>query len=155
MRKLLYISMLAVLCTGCFKSKTSSQENDKSDSVYVCGDGYNRYIPLDSFLMIKDSLVYDSMEYNEPCWFTKEHHWFLFECPDTITVAFTRNGKFEDSVKAVRQGLVSDSTGKYYSPAYVFGGVVGDNWTYDINGKFIEFNCVDLPHSGAPHHYKP
>ena len=75
--------------------------------------------------------------------------------PDTITVAFTRDGKFEDSVEAVREGLLEDKSGKYYSPAYVFRAVVGDTWVYDVNGKFVYSTCLAYPHSGKPHHYKP
>lgn len=75
--------------------------------------------------------------------------------PDTIIVAFTRNGKLEDSVEAIREGLLKDSTGKYYSPAYVFRASVGDTWVYDVNGKFINFHESSLPHSGKPHYYKP
>ena len=75
--------------------------------------------------------------------------------PDTIIVKFTRDGKFERYVEAVRQGLLEDSLGNYYSPAYAYISVVGDTWIYDINGKFIEFGCNDAPHSGKAHTYNP
>ncbi len=148
MKNLLYFVVGLILCIGC-SQKQQTKTTDKVDSTYVDGIGK---IPTDSFLKIKDSLIY-SEEDKE--WMTKEQHWFTYECPDTIMVAFTRNGVFEDSVEAVRQGLVADSTGHYYSPAYVFGDVVGNKWIYDINGKFIEFNESPYPHSGKGHKYHP
>lgn len=75
--------------------------------------------------------------------------------PDTIIVRFTRDGKLEGYVEAVRQGVLKDRFGNSCSPTYVFMSMVGDNWVYDINGRFLEFNCVDLPHSGQPHTYNP
>lgn len=152
MKKLIYTIVIAAICIGCsHKQQIKPQETiyDKGDSVYVGGIGN-----LDSaaFLKAKDTLIYNK---EDEIWVTRRTHWFWYECPDTITVAFTRNGKFEDSVIAVRQGLVANDKGEYYSPAYVIRAVVGDTWTYDINGKFIEFNCVDYPHSGTPHKYKP
>lgn len=75
--------------------------------------------------------------------------------PDTLIVRFTRNGEFEGYVEAVRQGVLKDSLGNHCSPTYVFVSGVGDSWTYDIDGRFLEFNCVDLPHSGQPHTYHP
>ena len=75
--------------------------------------------------------------------------------PDTIIVRFTRDGEFEGYVEAVRQGVLEDSLGNYCSPTYVFMSMVGDSWTYDINGRFLEFSCADLPHSGHPHTYHP
>ena len=73
------------------------------------------------------------------------------EYPETIIVAFTRNGKIEDSVEAVRWDMLMDC-----SPSYVFTAGVGDTWVYDVNGNFLEFNCSPFPHSGQGHHnYKP
>lgn len=151
MKKLIYIMMAAAICMGCSHRKQAKpvEIDNKGDSVYVEDLGY---LDSASFLKAKDTLVYSE---EDDMWLTKKIHWFWYECPDTITVAFTRNGKFEDSIIAVRQGLVANSKGEYYSPAYVHRAVVGDAWVYDINGKFIESECVDYPHSGTPHKYQP
>lgn len=152
MKKLIYILAITMLYTGC-SYKKAAESYTYYDSIFVDDLGH---ISIDSFLKIKDSLIYvDNDRCCSPYWCTKKQHWFNYECPDTITVAFTRDGKFECYEKAVRRGLVADSTGDYYSPAYVIESAVGDNFVYDINGKFIKFNCVDLPHSDAPHTYKP
>lgn len=64
--------------------------------------------------------------------------------PDTIIVRFTRDGKFLGYHEARRYGLLQDSLGNYYSPGYIVEAYNGDNWLYDVKGKFIEFNhCVD------------
>ena len=73
--------------------------------------------------------------------------------PDSILVAFTRNTAIADSFIAYREGMLVDSLGKYYSPAYIFRAVVGDAWVYDINGKFIYFYESPLPHSDKGHKY--
>lgn len=152
MKKLIYVILIFILCMGCSYRKLE-KSYAKYDSIFVDGMGH---ISIDSFLKIKDSLIYvDNDRCCTPCWMTKRLHWFNYECPDTIIVAFTRDGKFERYEKAIRRGLVADSTGEYYSPAYVIDCIVGDNFVYDINGKFIEFNCADLPHSGAAHTYNP
>lgn len=155
-----YILLLAgtLGLMGCSGNKSYHKEN-MEDSVVVHGIDKNLVFSLDSFEHIKDSFIYvnDSHFYigSDGFWCTKEFHRWNFEYPDTITVAFTRDGVFEDSVKCERRGLVEDSTGNYYSPAYIFTTVVGDSWTYDVNGKFIRFDCSSSPHSGRPHHYKP
>lgn len=72
--------------------------------------------------------------------------------PDTIKVAFTRDGVFEDSIEVVRTG----DEGYGYKYIYVLRCVVGDAFYYTRDGKFLDFVCVDLPHSGQGHHdYKP
>lgn len=148
MKNILYVAIGLILCVGCSYNQ-QIKITDKVDSTYVIGMDS---ISTDSFLKIKDSLIYSK---EDNAWMTKKLHWFWYECPDTIIVAFTRDGVFEDSVEAIRQGLVEDSIGNYYSPAYVFGSVVGDAWVYDINGKFIEFNESPFPHSGKGHKYHP
>ena len=154
MKKILYIILICVMCFGCSLERHPKSNSSKDSIVTVVSVGGNIEIPLDSFLAVKDSFVYVKDCYEE-FWCTKEYYKWNYGYPDTIKVAFTRNGVVEDSVEAVRQGLVADSTGKYYSPAYVFLSVVGDKWIYDVNGKFIESACTVHPHSGAPHHYKP
>lgn len=154
MKKLVFVLLSMMLCIGCSYNKQSKATCLKDSLVKVFTDDGTGYftIPLDSFLQVKDSFVFCK---EEGLWMTKRLYWFNYECPDTITVAFTRNGVFEDSVEAIRRGGVKDSTGNYYSPAYVYGSVVGDAWIYDINGKFIKFCESRFPHSGEPHNYKP
>lgn len=152
MKKLVYI-LIGVMCIGCShkeQTKCSDSDNDSIVTIYAVGGEFK--VSLDSFMQVKDSFVYCK---EEGLWMTKELYMWNYGYPETIKVAFTRNGVFEDSVEAVRRGVIEDSTGKDISPAYVYGSFVGDNWTYDLNGKFIEFNCTVRPHSGAPHHYKP
>lgn len=75
-----------------------------------------------------------------------------FEWPDTIKVAFTRDGVFEDSVEARKW----DGSGTARGMRYIYAGATwGDIWTYTGMGEFVSFHCTHLPHSGKPHHYKP
>lgn len=75
--------------------------------------------------------------------------------PDSIIVAFTRYGIAEDTIIAYRKGGLIDSSGNYYSPAYIFRAAVGDAWIYDINGKFVYFYESPMSHSDKGHEYKP
>ena len=75
--------------------------------------------------------------------------------PDTIIVKFTRDGKFERYVEAVRQGVLEDSLGNYYSPAYVFYAHNGDNWVYNLKGEFIEFNRSIDSDNNSSYQYNP
>lgn len=86
---------------------------------------------------------------------TYERYMFDEVFPDTIIVEFTRNGNFEKYAKAFRSGVLQDTLGNYYSPAYKLTSAVGDVWIYDFTGKFIEFGCNKAPHSGSPHTYNP
>lgn len=155
MKKLLYI-IICVMCLGC-SLKKQPKSNDSNDSIVtIISSGDDIKLPLDSFLLLKDSFIYvKDSDFHEEFWCTKEYYKWNYGYPDTIKVAFTRNGIVVDSVEAVRHGLLADSTGKYYSPAYVFFATVGDNWVYDINGKFIEFNESQYPHSGKGIKYEP
>ena len=74
--------------------------------------------------------------------------------PDSIIVAFTRSGKFEDSVVTYKQGFIKDSLGNTI-PAYIFKAAVGDVWVYDSDGNFVEFIESELPHSDQGHTYNP
>lgn len=149
MKKIFYI-IICIMCLGCSLKK--QPKNDSSnDSVEIWAGDSNIVLSKDSFLQVKDSFVYCK---EEGYWMTKEMYKWNYGYPDTIMIAFTRNGVFVDSVEAVRHGLVADSTGEYYSPAYVFTSGVGDKWIYDINGKFIEYNR-SYPHSGNEIKYKP
>lgn len=152
MKKILYI-IIGIMCLGC-SSKKQVKEKDSKDSIVTVFDMRDNRIkiPLDSFLLIKDSFVYCK---EEELWMTKELFKWNYEYPDTIKVAFTRNGIVEDSVEAVRQGAIEDSIDKPYSPAYVYFSVVGDSWVYDVNGKYIGFNESSYPHSGKGIKYEP
>lgn len=152
MKKLLFIFAIVMLCASCFYSQQKKDLGEKDSIITIFGIGGNIELPLDSFLIVKDSFVYCK---EEGLWMTKELYKWNYEFPDTITVSFTRNGKFEDSVKAIRQGMITNGKGESYSPAYVMTDMIGDTWEYDINGKFIRFHCSQYPHSGRPHHYQP
>lgn len=77
--------------------------------------------------------------------------------PDTIIVRFTRDGKFEGYMEAVRQGSIYDQYGNSISPAYVFSSVMGDSWTYDIRGHFVSFgeDKIDNPDREPLPKYNP
>jgi len=77
-------------------------------------------------------------------------NWPIPGYPETITVAFTRNGVFEDSIKCEMTG--GDENHRFL---YIYRTAVGDAWFYDRDGKFVRFVCVSEPHSGQPHKYKP
>lgn len=150
MKKILYI-IISIMCLSCSLRNQSGNYSSK-DSVVIMTLGYNINLSIDSFLQVKDSFVYCK---EEKCWMTKECYKWNYGYPDTIKVAFTRNGVLEDSVEAVRQGIINDSTGRPYSPAYVFFSTVGDSWVYDADGKYIGFNKSPYPHSGNGINYKP
>ena len=154
MKKLVFILLSMMLCIGCSYNRYHKNSTTRDSLVKVFTESGEDFIiiPLDSFLQVKDSFVFCKEEH---LWMTKRLYWFNYICPDTIIVALTRNGKLDDSVEAVRQGLIKDNTGHYYSPAYVFSSTVGDTWIYDINGKFIEFNKSPFPHSGKSQIYEP
>lgn len=76
--------------------------------------------------------------------------------PETITIAYTRDGEFIDSIQVER----IPSFGKYIEQGYYYlyslQSVVGDQVIYDRQGHFLEFICVPEPHSGQGHHdFKP
>lgn len=128
MRKIvILLSVLAAVC-GCTSGNREYSDVRKAPWLYPTGDGK---------------------------FTTFERYMWDGGFPDTIIVRFTRDGEFEGYVEAVRQGVLEDSLGNYCSPTYVFTSMVGDSWTYDINGRFLEFSCADRPHSGHPHTYHP
>ena len=131
---------------GCSrKGKIIHYDNDSIVTIYDCDKKLK--LSLDSFSLVKDSFVYCK---EEGLWMTKKLYWFDYQCPDSIIVAFTRNGKFVDSVVAYRNGVINNN-----SPAYVFYSVVGDSWIYDIKGNFIKFNRSKFPHSEDTYQYEP
>lgn len=88
-------------------------------------------------------------------WVTYKAYMWNYGFPDTIIVKFTRDGEFEGYAEARRWGSVVDSFGEHLTPSYMFIAGVGDSWEYDLSGNFINSNCCDAPHSGAPHKYNP
>lgn len=77
--------------------------------------------------------------------------------PDSIRIAFTRNGEFVDSFTVYRIGGIYDKNDKFIGPKYYFRDAVGHMWFYDIHGKFIDFIESPYPHDGADKEepYKP
>ena len=150
MKKLLYLLVVFVVIS-CTHSGQPKASDDKDSIVKIfCDYGTGTIeMPLKKFLQVKDSFVYCK---EEGLWMTKRLYWFNYQCPDSITEAFTRNGKFVDSVVAYRWGILDKNSN---SPAYVFYSVVGDAWFYDIKGNFIEFNRSRFPHSGDTYQYEP
>lgn len=146
------VAILAMIQTVFFSCRKVIVPKDV-DSIYIKGIDE---ISKDSFLKIKDSLIYYKGEYEEDsCWMTKDYYRWNYVYPDTLMVAFTRNGNFEDSVEAIKWDMQEDSIRHIRIPIYVVRDVVGNTWEYDINGKFIEFSCGSRPHSGQPCHYEP
>ena len=88
-------------------------------------------------------------------WVTYNYYMWNYGFPDTIIVKFTRDGEFEQYVEARKWDIVEDSFDEHLTPSYMFITGVGDSWEYDLSGNFINFNCCDAPHSGAPHKYNP
>lgn len=74
--------------------------------------------------------------------------------PDSIKVAFTRNGKFEEYISVWKDGYVRNKYNRW-EPAYTLRTAVGDIWVYDKNGKFRLFIECPLPHDGWGHTYTP
>lgn len=77
--------------------------------------------------------------------------------PDSIRVAFTRNGKFVDSVTAYNLIGIYEGDEDYIEPEYCFEDAVGHKWFYDIHGKFKEFVESPYPHGDSKKEepYKP
>lgn len=86
--------MILFIMVGCSrKGKIIHYDNDSIVTIYDCGKELK--LSLDSFNLVKDSFVFCK---EEGLWMTKKLYWFNYQCPDSIMVAFTRNGKFVDSV---------------------------------------------------------
>lgn len=77
--------------------------------------------------------------------------WHPWDFPDSIKVAFTRNGVFEDSIYVYPWYVPKDSL----DGVYVMIAAVGDIWFYNLKGEFVKFYESPLPHSGAGHKYIP
>ena len=115
------------------KTIMDSIDFDKDSLIDVEGMGK---ISLDSFLKIKDSLVYVTLDIDKwtdaPYWMTKDLYKWNFGYPDSITVKW--HGY---SLKISREGLAYDKNGKAYSPAYVEHCPSGDTQVWDVNGKYL------------------
>ena len=144
MRKLLSMIVLFSVI-GC-SNKINRVVVKEKDTVYIncCSD------TVDSMHTYPIHDSWGNIEYG-----TFEQYMWNEGFPDTIIVPFTRDGKFEYYIKAVRWSLLEDSLGNFYSPAYIYRTISGDAWVYDIKGNFVEFYCGDKPHSGTPNIYKP
>lgn len=117
MKKLLLIIPLLLLCFSCKKEKTEvSDYSDVREAPYLYKD------PL------SDEYV------------TFERYMWNGGFPDTIIIEFTVDDKFQSYQKAVRHGVLEDSLGNCYSPAYVIMGHNADNWVYNVKGELVEFN---------------
>lgn len=144
MRNILYIIAFSIMMSCCVQkdytklppyTKDGRRINNTNDTIYFFSEYWHE----------RDYIAPGDTEYNPP----KEGY------PDTITVAFTRNGKFEDSIEVVRYpgwdfGL------KY---VYILRCAVGDVFFYTREGKFLHSACAPEPHSGKGtyehEHYKP
>ncbi len=73
--------------------------------------------------------------------------------PDTIKVAFTRNGVFEDSVEVYKYGYIKTDSNKF-EPTYVFMSAAGDVFRYSYSGSFIKF-YKNLQNSDKDYTYEP
>lgn len=80
--------------------------------------------------------------------FPPYHPWSY---PDTITVAFTRNGKFEDSIQVIAWRVPHDSL----DDAYVLMSAYGDVWTYNLKGKFCRFLTGPNTPASYKNKYRP
>lgn len=125
MKKLLYIIVMILFFCSC-------QEKDKFYASSQRKAPYLYYSPYDDCGILGGGYItFEAYMWNEGF-------------PDTIIVEFTVNGKFVSYQKAARDGLLEDSLGNFYSPAYRITAYNGDNWVYDIKGNFVEFNqCID------------
>lgn len=134
MKNLLYSIFILIALISC--NSHEEAKGNVRDSIYVRGLGT---LSMNKFLKAKDTLRYVS---KETIWVTKEYYKWNYEYPDTIIVRTQDPSGYLKEVKAVRQGLLKDSTGKYYSPAYLTGPY-GYGDVYDVNGKYIG-NCYNL-----------
>lgn len=133
MKKLIWIFIL-LFFIGCNRQSIKTNENieEPIDSSYVS--------PLQQIIMEELD------EYNK----IGEDNSY----PDTLRVAFTRDGMFEDSVDVVKYGHIKLDNGKW-EPTYIFVAAVGDVWRYDCRGTFIRFYENHQAHSGQNHTYNP
>lgn len=125
MKKLLFvIILLLLLCFSCKKKEVYALDHKEDPYLYW--------------------VSYDDCGIPGGGYVTFERYMWDVGFPDTIIVEFTVNGKFSGYQKAERKGLLKDSHGSYYSPAYKIIAYNGDTWVYDIKGNFVEFNqCID------------
>lgn len=139
MRKLCFVMfIMAVIMMSCGKKKPSWP-------VWIKGEGRCLNTSDSTFTIIAFD---DTFIVHPGDTFPDEHPWNF---PDSIKVAFTRDGKFEDSIWAYVEAVPKDSD----DAVYVYRVVVGDAWYYNLKGKFCYFVECPCPHSGQGHTYHP
>lgn len=138
MKKLLFaIIPLLLLCISCKKEEIYALDHKEDPYLYWvsyqdCGIPGGGYV-------------------------TFERYMWDVGFPDSIIVAVTRNGKFLGYDKAKRRGVLKDSHGSSYSPAYKIVGVNGDALVYDLKGNFVRFDrCFGNDQENKPYEeWKP
>lgn len=146
-----YLWMISIILLGC----TSGKEEERTVSAASQSTAIEKSVLVTSeYSESRDSLhpypIHDAKGHIAQ-YGTFERYMWDEGFPDTIIVPFIEKDKYEGYVKAIRQGLLEDSLGNYYSPAYVYMVEVGDSWVYDIKGCLVESTCTTKPHSGQPH----
>lgn len=122
MKKILIILPLILLLVSCHNKKTWVLDHRKAPYLY-----YERDVQCDNKDQTWGYVTFETYMWDEGF-------------PDTIIVKFKESGKFRGFEEAVRRGILEDSLGNPYSPAYVISAYNGDSWVYDIKGKFVKFN---------------
>lgn len=115
---------------------------------------YQKIMSSYKFDAQKDSIIWDEYGFETPVEKKDALYKKYKRFPDSIKVAFTRDGKFEDSIEVCKDGFVKNKK-KQWEPAYTFTAAVGDIWVYDAHGKFRLFIECPLPHDGQGHKYNP
>lgn len=155
MKNLLYIVLLCMGLLCCSKDSRADIEQLKKEMDYTKLPSYtkegNRINNTNDTLEYYNQSLRD-IEYINPG--DTIYDPVAEGYPDTIKVAFTRNGVFEDSIEVVRVGGGPPDFTEYRY-VYMLQCVVGDVWFYSRDGKFLSFGCAKEPHAGYPHHYVP
>lgn len=134
MRKILIIIAFLILLVGC-QSEEEKQEQ-LNHAVYAALHDYYNNTGVSK--TPKGPFLYFVPDYG---YVTFERYMWDEGFPRTIIVKVTYKGKFQGYYEAERRGVLFDSLGNAYSPAYKIESLHGDTWVYDIKGKFIEFNA--------------
>lgn len=148
MRKIVFLVMTMMAVTGCTCKKESKipvwvKTSSGSMSCINTTDSTFRIMGMDN------SGTDTGWIYVHPGdTFPDYHPWWY---PDTIKVAFTRDGVFEDSAEIEAMRIPEDSD----DGAYGFRTVVGDAFYYNLRGKFVRFYEAETPHSRDNHDYRP
>lgn len=139
MKKVFYI-LIGMVLAGCSKT-VQIKSADHGDSVFVAGLHGDMWLSKDSFMQVKNSLIYVSEEEanGRAYWATKEHYKWNYGYPDTITVALRREDGIVDSVEAVRYNENSGAD----EVEYVYPSYIQSHWVFNVHGDSLRYVHID------------